>query len=76
VPILANDNLYAVFFCDTGTVESQVEIRDYRVAVGAGLRVVVPMMGPLPIALDIGFPIVRAPSDHEQVFSFWVGFFH
>jgi outer membrane protein insertion porin family len=76
VPILANDNLYAVFFCDTGTVESQVEIRDYRVAVGAGLRVVVPMMGPLPIALDVGFPIVRAPSDHEQVFSFWVGFFH
>lgn len=76
IPILANDNLYAVFFCDTGTVERQVEIRDYRVALGAGLRVVVPMMGPLPIALDIGFPVVRAPSDHEQVFSFWVGFFH
>jgi outer membrane protein assembly complex protein YaeT len=76
VPILANDNLYAVLFCDTGTVESQVEIKDYRVAVGAGLRVVVPMMGPLPIALDVGFPIVRGPDDHEQVFSFWVGFFH
>jgi outer membrane protein assembly complex protein YaeT len=76
VPILANDNLYAVMFCDTGTVESQVEIKNYRVAVGAGLRVVVPMMGPLPIALDVGFPIVRGPDDHEQVFSFWVGFFH
>jgi outer membrane protein assembly complex protein YaeT len=76
VPILANDNLYAVFFCDTGTVENQVEIKDYRVSVGAGLRVVVPMMGPLPIALDVGFPIVRGPDDHEQVFSFWVGFFH
>jgi outer membrane protein insertion porin family len=76
VPILANDNLYAVAFCDTGTVERQVEIRDYRVSVGVGLRIVVPMMGPLPIALDIGFPIVRAPNDHEQAFSFWVGFFH
>jgi outer membrane protein insertion porin family len=76
VPILANDNLYGVFFCDTGTVERSVEIRDYRVSVGLGLRVVVPMMGPLPIALDVGFPIVKAPSDHEQVFSFWVGFFH
>jgi outer membrane protein assembly complex protein YaeT len=76
VPILANDNLYAVFFCDTGTVEQQVEIKDYRVSVGVGLRIVVPMMGPLPIALDVGFPIVKAPSDHEQVFSFWVGFFH
>ncbi|HLJ92020.1 MAG TPA: outer membrane protein assembly factor BamA [Gemmataceae bacterium] len=76
VPILANDNLYAVFFCDTGTVEREVEIRDYRVSVGFGLRVVVPMMGPLPIALDVGFPIVKGPNDHEQVFSFWVGFFH
>jgi outer membrane protein assembly complex protein YaeT len=76
IPILANDNLYAVFFCDTGTVEPKVEIKDYRVSVGAGLRVVVPMMGPLPIALDVGFPVVKGPQDHEQVFSFWVGFFH
>ena len=58
------------------TVENEVEIKDYRVAVGAGLRIVVPMMGPLPIALDVGFPIVRGPDDHEHVFSFWVGFFH
>jgi outer membrane protein assembly factor BamA len=76
VPILANDNLYAVVFCDTGTVESKVEIKDYRVAVGAGLRIVVPMMGPVPIALDLGFPINKGRTDHEQVFSFWVGFFH
>jgi outer membrane protein insertion porin family len=76
VPILANDNLYAVFFCDTGTVEEQVEIKDYRVSVGMGLRVVVPMMGPVPIALDVGFPLVRGPEDNTQVFSFWVGFFH
>ena len=76
VPILANDNLYAVFFCDTGTVEEEVEIKDYRVSVGMGLRIVVPMMGPVPIALDVGFPIVRGPNDNEQVFSFWVGFFH
>lgn len=76
VPILANDQLYAVAFCDTGTVESSVEIRDYRVSVGFGLRIVVPMMGPLPIALDFGFPIVKGPADNEQVFSFWVGFFH
>jgi outer membrane protein insertion porin family len=76
IPILANDNLYAVFFCDTGTVESKVEIKDYRVSVGTGLRITVPMMGPLPIALDVGFPVVRGPQDHLQVFSFWVGFFH
>jgi outer membrane protein assembly complex protein YaeT len=76
VPILANDHLYGVVFVDSGTVESTVEIRDYRVAAGAGLRIVVPMLGPVPIALDLGFPIVKAPQDREQVFSFWVGFFH
>ena len=41
-----------------------------------GLRIVVPMLGPVPIALDFGFPIVKAPTDNKQVFSFWVGFFH
>ena len=76
IPILANDHLYAVAFIDSGTVENHVEIRDYRVSAGVGLRIVVPMLGPVPIALDLGFPIVKGPEDKEQVFSFWVGFFH
>lgn len=76
IPILANDQLYAVAFIDSGTVEQRVEIDNYRVAAGVGLRIVVPMLGPVPIALDLGFPIVKGPGDKEQVFSFWVGFFH
>jgi outer membrane protein assembly complex protein YaeT len=76
IPILANDQLYAVAFVDSGTVESRVEIKNYRVAAGVGLRIVVPMLGPVPIALDFGFPIVKGPQDRDQVFSFWVGFFH
>ena len=60
VPILANDQLYVVGFVDSGTVESNVEINNYRVSAGVGLRIVVPMMGPVPIALDFGFPIVKA----------------
>jgi outer membrane protein insertion porin family len=75
IPILANDNLYGVFFIDSGTVESTPEIKDYRVTAGAGLRIVVPMLGQVPIALDFGFPIVKGPDDRQQVFSFWVGFF-
>lgn len=75
LPILANDQLYAVAFVDSGTVESSMAIRDYRVAAGFGLRVTVPMMGPVPIALDFGFPINRAPGDQTQVFAFWVGLF-
>lgn len=76
VPILANDQLYWVAFVDSGTVESDVKISDYRVTAGTGLRIVVPMLGPVPIALDFGFPIVKAPQDQDQIFSFWVGFFH
>jgi outer membrane protein assembly factor BamA len=76
IPIKANDQIYFVTFVDSGTVESNVEIKDYRVAVGAGLRIVVPLLGPVPIALDLGFPVVKTSTDKDQVFSFWVGFFH
>jgi outer membrane protein insertion porin family len=75
IPILANDNVYMVGFIDSGTVESKVDIKDYRVTAGFGIRFVVPMLGPVPIALDFGFPIVKGPSDNTQVFSFWMGFF-
>jgi outer membrane protein insertion porin family len=75
IPLKANDHIYAVGFVDSGTVESHTEIRDYRVSAGVGLRFVIPMLGPVPIALDLGFPIVKGPGDNEQVFSFWIGFF-
>jgi outer membrane protein insertion porin family len=76
VPILASDKLFGVVFCDSGAVERRVEINDYRVAAGFGLRIQVPMFGPVPIALDFGFPIVKAPGDQRQMFNFWLGFFN
>jgi outer membrane protein assembly factor BamA len=76
IPLLANDMLYTVAFVDSGTVEPRMELKDYRVTAGVGLRIVVPMLGPVPIALDFGFPIVKNSADLTQVFSFWVGFFH
>jgi outer membrane protein insertion porin family len=75
IPIKANDHLYAVAFVDSGTVEQGLRITDYRVSVGFGLRITVPMMGPVPIALEFGFPIVKAPNDQQQLFSFYVGLF-
>ena len=76
VPVMAGDRLWLVGFVDSGTVERDVEIRDYRVSVGFGLRIAVPMLGPMPIALDFGFPIVKASTDRTQIFSFNIGFFH
>ena len=75
VPIRANDQLYAVAFLDSGTVERDFDLSNYRVSAGVGLRIVVPMLGPVPIALDFGFPIVKAEQDRTQIFSFWVGLF-
>jgi outer membrane protein assembly factor BamA len=75
IPILANDQLYLVAFVDSGTVEPRINISNYRVAAGVGLRITVPMLGPVPIALDFGFPIVEGPNDIKQMFSFWVGLF-
>jgi outer membrane protein insertion porin family len=74
IPLVASDQLYMVGFVDSGTVESNVTINNYRVAAGLGLRIVVPALGPLPIALDFGVPIVKGPDDRKQLFSFWLGY--
>lgn len=73
-PITADDMLHGVVFCDFGTVERDVEIEDFRVAPGFGLRVNVPAMGPAPIALDFAFPVAYADFDDRQIFSFNMGF--
>jgi outer membrane protein assembly complex protein YaeT len=73
LPIRANDMLYMVGFIDSGTVERDIGILNYRVAAGVGLRIALPMLGPVPIALDFGFPIVTGPGDQRQLFSFWLG---
>ncbi len=74
IPLVANDQLYMVGFVDSGTVENGVKITDYRVTAGLGMRIVVPALGPLPIALDFGIPIVKGPDDRQQIFSFWLGY--
>jgi outer membrane protein insertion porin family len=72
-PITADDMIHGVAFVDFGTVEQQVEIENFRVAPGFGLRVTIPAMGPAPIALDFAFPVAKADFDDEQVFSFNIG---
>jgi outer membrane protein insertion porin family len=76
IPVLANDMIYFVAFVDSGTVEPTIGIENYRVSAGVGARITVPQMGQVPIALDFGFPIVRATNDRTQMFSFAVGYYH
>lgn len=73
VPVTADDMINMVVFTDVGTVEPDVSLNDFRVTVGVGLRVVVPAMGPVPLAFDFGFPVKSARFDDERVFSFYVG---
>ncbi|MAT72288.1 MAG: hypothetical protein CMJ58_22505 [Planctomycetaceae bacterium] len=73
-PLTADDMLHGVAFCDFGTVEETVTIKDFRVAPGLGLRVTVPAMGPAPIALDFAWAVNHADFDDRQVFSFSVGY--
>jgi outer membrane protein insertion porin family len=75
-PITADDMLRGVVFCDTGTVEPRLNDwnNKYRVAPGFGLRIVVPAMGPAPIALDFAFPVSWQPGDRHEMFSFFMGF--
>ncbi|HMP08678.1 MAG TPA: BamA/TamA family outer membrane protein, partial [Lacipirellulaceae bacterium] len=73
-PVTADEMLHGVVFCDFGTVEQNVTIKDFRVAPGAGLRITVPAMGPAPIALDFAWAVNHADFDDRQVFSFSLGF--
>ena len=73
-PITADDMLHGVAFVDFGTVEEDVEIKDFRVAPGLGLRITVPAMGPAPIALDFAYAVSRADFDDREIFSFSLGF--
>ena len=75
-PITADDNLRAVVFCDSGTVEPSIDewTDKNRVAPGIGMRIVIPAMGPAPIALDFAFPVSEERGDEDEVFSFFIGF--
>ena len=70
---LLTDKLRGVVFLDTGTVEEKFEISTYRISVGFGVRWTIPFFGPVPLALDFGFPISKDENDDTQVFSFSLG---
>jgi outer membrane protein insertion porin family len=65
--------LRGVVFVDIGTVEQDITINSIRSDVGAGVRVVIPFFGKLPLALDVAFPVTKASGDRTQVLSFSLG---
>lgn len=75
-PLTADDMVKGVVFCDYGTVEENIELTPdtFRVAPGFGFRVHMPAAGiGAPLAFDFAFPVSKAPTDQEQMFSFYMG---
>ena len=72
-PLMASEMIQGVLFTDTGTVQNDVGVDKYRVTAGFGLRVTVPAMGPVPLAFDFAFPVLKQDEDDTRVFSFYVG---
>lgn len=73
IPITADDMFSMVAFSDFGTVDNEIDLNEFRVTAGFGLRMTIPAMGPVPLAFDFAFPILTEDYDQEQVFSFYVG---
>ncbi len=66
------ETLALVAFVDSGTIDNDVSFDAYRVSVGTGVRLYVPQLGPVPIALDFAIPLTKEDTDDTRIFSFFV----
>ena len=64
--------LAVVAFVDSGTVNNDGWLSEYRVGAGLGTRIYIPQFGQAPIALDFAFPVMKQQNDEEQIFSFTI----
>jgi hypothetical protein len=76
LPIRTGDQLFIGSFVDSGTVLPSGVNSSSGVAgsLSLGMSYTVPALGPVPLALDFGFPVTE-DSKHKQAFAFWLGFF-
>ncbi len=80
VPIVRNDLRFAAFL-DAGYVkEDPWEVfsgwDELRVSPGVGLRWVLPMLGGMPLSIDLAFPIMKEREDRTRAVHFSVGAGH
>jgi outer membrane protein insertion porin family len=67
---LVEDFVSGVIFIDSGLIADEITLSPYRAAVGVGLRLYIPALGPVPLAFDFGVPIKRENFDERRLFSF------
>jgi outer membrane protein insertion porin family len=71
---VAGDQLRGVVFGDFGTVEDEFTLGTIRSSVGAGVRITLPIIGQVPIAIDVAYPLTKDDDDDTQIISFSLGF--
>ena len=71
-PWNARDTFHQIVFTDFGTVTGNYQFSDMRMSVGTGLKVVLPMFGPMPFEFDLAFPVLKAAGDRVPDFNFTV----
>jgi outer membrane protein insertion porin family len=64
------DIISVVGFLDTGTVNKGFGFENYRVSAGAGLRIGIPGVLVIPIAIDFAVPIIKEDTDDERLITF------
>jgi len=67
---IVQDLIRGVIFTDQGTVDEEISLSKWRVSVGAGARIKLPIFGQAPLAIDFGVPLVKEEGDETRVFSF------
>ncbi len=73
---LAGEQLRGVVFLDSGAVDQDIEFGTWRVSTGFGIRWQVPALGPVPVSLDFGFPLVKHRQDDTRLVSFTLGWMY
>lgn len=66
------DSLAVALFTDIGTVTNDPGLEDIRVGLGAGIRLHIPQLSPLPLAFDFAVPLLKEDGDRERLFTFSV----
>ncbi len=75
-PWNARDTFNQIIFTDFGTVTPNYQFNDMRISIGTGLKISIPMMGPMPFEFDLAFPVMHAYGDKFQPFNFTVSGFY
>ncbi len=67
---LVDQYLRGVVFTDQGTIANDIDLGEWRVTVGAGLRMKIPFLSQAPFAVDFAIPVVEEEGDQDELVSF------